>query len=60
VKKKVQKLTPEAEQVQEKLKASTSQKTYYRLDTEFGVLTVEDAPQKPAAKQPSVKRKPKR
>jgi hypothetical protein len=51
--KKVKKLTPKAEQARQKLKALTSRKTYYRLDTEFGVLTVDDAPVKRTTPSPN-------
>jgi HsdM N-terminal domain len=60
MKKKVEKLTPEAKRARRKLKASTGRKAYYSLDTEFGVLTVEDAPAKTTAPRTKSNGKPKR
>ena len=44
---------PEAELARQKLKALTRRKTYSSLDTQFGVLTVEDASKEPAARRPN-------
>jgi hypothetical protein len=46
VKKKNEKLPSKAVRARQKLKALAGLKTYHQLDTEFGVLTVEDVPQK--------------
>jgi hypothetical protein len=59
VKKKVEKPAPEAEQARQIVKTRTSRKTYHSLDTEYGVLTVEDAPEEPAARRPRQNRKPR-
>lgn len=55
--KKVEKLTPAVEKAKKKLKASSRRKTSYSLDTKFGVVTVDDAAEKPPVQQSSVKRK---
>jgi hypothetical protein len=57
VKKKATKPSVELGQARKKLKALTSRKKHYSLDTDFGVLTVEDGRQKPAAHPPEPNRK---
>jgi hypothetical protein len=57
VKKKNEKLRPKAEQARQKLKELTGRKTYHSLDTEFGVLTVEDTPTQPAPDPKSARKR---
>ncbi len=48
MKKKAEENAQAAELARQTLRALTGRKTYYSLDTEFGVLTVEEAPKQPA------------
>jgi hypothetical protein len=60
VKKKIELLKPAAKRARQKLKALTGRKTHYSLDTEFGVLTVQDAPENAAIPRKNANGKPRR
>ncbi len=61
MKKKARKPAPNLEQARQKVRELTSRKTYHSVDTDFGVLILEDGTAKePAAPRSSRNGKPRR